>query len=190
MNLHIHFFGRVLKDHTSRLEEQLIGSGLHRYEWPLVQCEALSTESNPHAQASDIPAFLRIKDGQRYFKEERANDSAVLTAAPWRSVVLAQAPLLDSLELWSLSGHNSSDMTHVGVREFRDHATRYLANDDIVAVERHGKVIGFYVPVPRADESERKVAASRLKDAAARAATEAGVSAEELATLLDPARVA
>ena len=33
-----------------------------------------------------------------------------------------------------------------GIREFRDHATQYLARDEILAIERHGGLIGSYVP--------------------------------------------
>ena len=37
-------------------------------------------------------------------------------------------------------------MKRVGIRQFRDHATRYLAGSDVLAIERHGRPIGFYVP--------------------------------------------
>jgi hypothetical protein len=30
----------------------------------------------------------------------------------------------------------------VGVREFRDHASRYLSADEPLAVRRHGRVLG------------------------------------------------
>ena len=39
----------------------------------------------------------------------------------------------------------------VGVRDFRDHATEYLASSQAVAITRHGRVIGFYVPIPGDD---------------------------------------
>lgn len=35
----------------------------------------------------------------------------------------------------------------MGVKEFRDKATQLLAQDAPFAVERHGKVIGFYTPL-------------------------------------------
>jgi hypothetical protein len=38
-------------------------------------------------------------------------------------------------------------MKHVGVREFRDHATRYLAGDEPLAIERNGTPIGYYWPL-------------------------------------------
>lgn len=37
-------------------------------------------------------------------------------------------------------------MKRVGIREFRDHATRYLAGDEVLAIERHGQPVGFYIP--------------------------------------------
>lgn len=36
-------------------------------------------------------------------------------------------------------------MKRVGARQFRDHATRYLGGDDVLAVERHGQPSGFYI---------------------------------------------
>lgn len=38
-------------------------------------------------------------------------------------------------------------MKRVGVREFRDHATRYLAGKEPLTIERHGEPIGYYFPV-------------------------------------------
>jgi len=38
-------------------------------------------------------------------------------------------------------------MEHVGVRDFRDRATRYLKGGDPLAIERHGEVIRAASPV-------------------------------------------
>ncbi|PSR22272.1 MAG: hypothetical protein C7B43_20860 [Sulfobacillus benefaciens] len=40
-------------------------------------------------------------------------------------------------------------MKTIGVREFRDHATRFLAGTEPLAVSNRGVVIGFYIPVPK-----------------------------------------
>jgi len=40
---------------------------------------------------------------------------------------------------------------HVGVREFRDRATYYLKRGKPLAIERHGEVIGYFLPVRRRD---------------------------------------
>lgn len=60
----------------------------------------------------------------------------------------------------------------VGVREFREQITRYLASDSPVAVTRHGETLGVFVPTPRkplqtADREALKAAASHLADALA-----------------------
>jgi predicted nucleotidyltransferase len=41
---------------------------------------------------------------------------------------------------------------HIGVREFRDKATRLIASGDVLAIQRHGSVVGYFVPVPRASD--------------------------------------
>lgn len=75
-------------------------------------------------------------------------------------------------------------MKNVGVREFRDHATKYLAGPDPVAVNRHGRVIGFYLPLKR-DEDEVRRAIARLGQAVEQVLDETGMSEQELAGLFD-----
>jgi hypothetical protein len=75
-------------------------------------------------------------------------------------------------------------MRNVGVREFRDHATAYLSGSDPVAISKHGKVIGFYIPVQR-DEGEVERALARLGDAVSQVLSETGLSEEELAGMFD-----
>jgi hypothetical protein len=72
----------------------------------------------------------------------------------------------------------------VGVREFRDHATSYLSGSDPVAVSKHGRVIGFYIPLDR-DDVEVRRAVARLASTIERVVTEADLSEEELAEALD-----
>jgi antitoxin (DNA-binding transcriptional repressor) of toxin-antitoxin stability system len=71
-----------------------------------------------------------------------------------------------------------------GVREFRDHATEYLAGSEVVAVTRHGRVIGYYVPV-RADEDEAQRALHRLGETVDRLRARTGLSEDELSRLVD-----
>lgn len=73
----------------------------------------------------------------------------------------------------------------VGVREFRDHATKYLAGSTPLAIRRHGRVIGFYIPVGRDDE-EVKRAVAQLGDVVDRVLAETGMSEEELVAALAP----
>jgi antitoxin (DNA-binding transcriptional repressor) of toxin-antitoxin stability system len=77
-----------------------------------------------------------------------------------------------------------SSMKNIGVREFRDHATRYLAGPEPVAVNRHGKVIGFYIPLRR-DEDEVRHAVAQLGKAVEQVIDETGISEDELAGLFD-----
>jgi hypothetical protein len=54
-------------------------------------------------------------------------------------------------------------MRRIGISEFRDRATRFLAGREVLAIERHGKLVGYYVPVAT-DESGVRVAIRRLRD--------------------------
>jgi hypothetical protein len=72
-------------------------------------------------------------------------------------------------------------MKDVGVREFRDHASRYLAGDEPLAVRRHGRVLGFYLPVRhRSDTEELRIALREAKEGLAELRRATGLSEEEL----------
>jgi len=72
----------------------------------------------------------------------------------------------------------------VGVREFRNNASAYLSGSEPIAVNRHGKVIGFYIPLER-DEDEVRRAVAKLGSTVEKVLEESGMSEEELAHLLD-----
>ncbi len=72
----------------------------------------------------------------------------------------------------------------VGVREFRDHATTYLSGSDPVAVSKHGRVVGFYIPLER-DEDEVRRALARLGETVGQVLDETGLSEGELAQMFD-----
>jgi len=78
-------------------------------------------------------------------------------------------------------------MRDVGVREFRDHATKYLSGAKPLAISRHGRVIGFYIPIER-DQGEADQAIGRLEEAVARVVASTGMTEDELSTFLDPRR--
>lgn len=80
-----------------------------------------------------------------------------------------------------------SSMKNIGVREFRDHATKYLAGPEPLAVNRHGKVIGFYIPLRR-DEDEVRQAVAQLGKAVEQVIDETGISEDELAGIFDTRR--
>ena len=78
-------------------------------------------------------------------------------------------------------------MRHVGVREFRDRATGLLKEAEPIAVERHGRVIGFYIPVEskKGDEEELREALARLDASVKRVLEETGMTEDELAEYFD-----
>ena len=76
-------------------------------------------------------------------------------------------------------------MKSVGIREFRDKASQYLASSEVVAVKRHGKLVGFYVPVEQSDEVEIEQALQRLSETVEKAKHESGLDEDTLSHALD-----
>lgn len=72
----------------------------------------------------------------------------------------------------------------VGVRDFRNNASTYLSGSDPIAVNRHGKVIGFYIPLERDDDEVRR-AVAKLGSTVERVLEESGMTEEDLAQLFD-----
>lgn len=76
-------------------------------------------------------------------------------------------------------------MEHVGIREFRDRATQYLARGEPLAIERHGKLVGFYIPVKQRDSEEVRQAFERLNAVMQSVLEGSGMTEEDLAEALD-----
>ncbi|MGL5942855.1 MAG: hypothetical protein ACRC2S_21315 [Waterburya sp.] len=76
-------------------------------------------------------------------------------------------------------------MKSVGIREFRDKASQYLASSEAVAVKRHGKLVGFYIPVPQSEQIEIEEALQRLNQTLEAAMAESGIDEATLAQALD-----
>ncbi len=76
-------------------------------------------------------------------------------------------------------------MKSVGIREFRDKASQYLASREVIAVKRHGKLVGFYIPVEQSDEIEIQQALQRLSQTVEAAMAESGMDEAALASALD-----
>ena len=91
--------------------------------------------------------------------------------------------------MWSqvYTKHEDEIVKHVGVREFRDRATSYLKGTETLAVERHGKLIGFYIPVEskKSNEEELKEALARLEASVKRVLEETGMTEDELVDYFD-----
>jgi antitoxin (DNA-binding transcriptional repressor) of toxin-antitoxin stability system len=75
-------------------------------------------------------------------------------------------------------------MKHVGVREFRDHATTYLSGSDPIAVTKHDRIIGVYVPMKR-DEEKVRQAIDNLERTVNQVLEETGLTEDELADMFD-----
>ena len=71
-----------------------------------------------------------------------------------------------------------------GWSDFRDHATKYLAGHQPLAVERHGKVIGLYFPV-RADKDEARRALDRIESTVDELLARTGMTEQEFADALE-----
>jgi hypothetical protein len=76
-------------------------------------------------------------------------------------------------------------MKKVGIREFRDHATQYLSSGEVLAIERHGRPIGFYVPTAASREETLADALVRLQRTVEQVLTDTGLDEEELSRLYD-----
>ena len=76
-------------------------------------------------------------------------------------------------------------MKRVGVREFRDRATQFLAGDEVLLIERNGQPIGFYIPTGPSRQERFAEAVERLEQTVQRLLADTGLSEEELSRLYD-----
>lgn len=76
-------------------------------------------------------------------------------------------------------------MKSVGIREFRDKASQYLASKEAIAIKRHGKIAGFYIPVSESDEAEIQSALMRLSQTIETALAQSEWDEEKLSQALD-----
>lgn len=71
-------------------------------------------------------------------------------------------------------------MRSVGVREFRDKATSMMSSGETLVIERHGKPIGFFVPITATDRREGRAALGRLGDVVENVLQSAEVDEEQM----------
>lgn len=71
-------------------------------------------------------------------------------------------------------------MRAVGVREFRDRATSMMSSGETLVIERHGKPIGFFVPISATDRRAGREALGRLGEVATKLLAEGGLDEDEL----------
>ena len=74
-------------------------------------------------------------------------------------------------------------MKRVGVREFRDHATQYLSGDEVLAIERHGQPLGFYIPTGKSRRQSLEEALTRLEQTVQQVLAETEMSEDDLSSL-------
>jgi antitoxin (DNA-binding transcriptional repressor) of toxin-antitoxin stability system len=71
-------------------------------------------------------------------------------------------------------------MRHIGIREFRDQATTLLSGGETLVIERHGKPIGFFVPIEAKDRVAGRDALGRLGRAVEGVLERSGIDEENL----------
>lgn len=54
-------------------------------------------------------------------------------------------------------------MKRVGVREFKDKVTSFISKEQGLVIEKHGKPVGFYVPLPKKDRAEAEKSIQKLE---------------------------
>lgn len=79
-------------------------------------------------------------------------------------------------------------MRHVGVREFKDQATSMMNAGETLVIERHGKPIGFFVPVDAKDRKRGRAALGRLGRAVDEVLAETALDEEKFAEELSGKR--
>lgn len=79
-------------------------------------------------------------------------------------------------------------MRSVGVREFRDQATTLMKLGETIRIERHGKPVGFFVPVPTPKHDRREIDESldRVGEVVERVLVQTGLDEEDLVRALVP----
>jgi antitoxin (DNA-binding transcriptional repressor) of toxin-antitoxin stability system len=75
-------------------------------------------------------------------------------------------------------------MQRVGIREFKDKATSLLSSGETLVIERHGKPIGFYIPIEAKDRAAGRAALDRLGETVKGILERTGMTEDELVEAL------
>ncbi len=70
---------------------------------------------------------------------------------------------------------------HVGVRELRGDLAEKLKGSEPIVIERHGQVLGIYVPVQQVDRAKAAEALEQFHAVIERILRESDITREELA---------
>ena len=72
-------------------------------------------------------------------------------------------------------------MRSVGVREFRDHATKLIGAGETLVIERHGEPVGFFVPIIAKGPTRRGAGARATgRSGSPKCSRETGLTEDEL----------
>lgn len=71
-------------------------------------------------------------------------------------------------------------LTRVGVREFREDLAGYLESSSPVAITRHGRTVGYYIPAGLQTDEEEVLALKRAVEQIEALLAEHGISEEEI----------
>ena len=77
---------------------------------------------------------------------------------------------------------------HVGVRELRGDLAEKLKGSEPIIIERHGQVLGIYLPVQPVDREKVEAAFNDFQAALEEVLRQTGMTREELADELDLTR--
>ena len=77
------------------------------------------------------------------------------------------------------------NMKSIGVRQFRDQASHFIASKEIIAIKKHQKIVGFYIPISQSSEDEIQQAFQRLSATVNSALAESGLSEDQLSEAFD-----
>lgn len=76
-------------------------------------------------------------------------------------------------------------MRSIGIRAFRDAATKHLAAHEALEIQRHGHTVGYYLP---ARDEQGRAALRQLAELLHRAIDESDLSQEEIIALFSRSR--
>ncbi len=71
-------------------------------------------------------------------------------------------------------------MRSVGVREFRDHATKLIGSGETLVIEKHGEPVGFFVPIVAKDRRAGAQTLERLDVIVSEVLEGTGLTEDEL----------
>ena len=78
-------------------------------------------------------------------------------------------------------------MKRVGVREFKDRATALINEEKGLVIEKRGKPVGFYIPIPQKDKAKAEEAVERLERTIESILERTGMTREEFEAAWDEA---